>query len=237
MNRVVQIRQSHGLSVDQLAARANISELELTWIERDGVPRLADAIQLMRFFNCECDELFPETERHRETFQGIVNGTVSLKRFWELDLPEFDVDPRFWFLCVRLCGQWQRIYVRSRSVQKIRSVLAVDVDSFLAIESCGYHLVLNCHHISAFELVARKDTNWIKNDPLGERDLSVLFADGGNRKFRFQSPEPIANGLDRLEFVAPSVEPCLEFDDRERFFGLATSAVAMLRTSMSNLRE
>lgn len=238
MNLVTQVRLARSLKMEEVAQGAHVAENEMCWIERGGVPRLLDAVRLAQFFECNCDELFPGTERHRKTFKDISDGKIPLKRQGALDMPEFDVDPRFWFFCVRLCGKWRRIFVRSEAVQRIRSILDVDRDSFLAVDSCGYHIVFNCQHISAYEIVARKDAAWIEHDPLDELVLSVLFADTPDeRKFRFQSPEPLGDVLDPIEFQSPSVESFFEFDDGDRIVGVAPAAVAMMRTSMSNLDE
>ena len=235
MNRLAQIRQFRELEIEELARGTGIAEFELNWIERGGAARLSDAVRLIQFFGCSCGEIFPGTERRREIFERIINGQIPSKLYRELDLPEFDTDPRYWFLCVRIGGLWRRIFIRSGEIRRIRSVLNVDRDSFLLIESCGSIVALNCQHISAYEIVSRAESDWIHADPLQDGDLSVLFLDSPQeQKFEFESHEALVEALDTLEFKAPSVEPYIEFDDADRFVGLAPEGVAMMRISMEN---
>ena len=238
MNRLAQIRQSRELDIEELARGAGIAEFELNWIERGGIARLSDAIRLIQFFGCRCDEIFPETEDRRETFERIIKGQIPSKLYRELDWPEFDTDPRYWFLCVRIGGLWRRIFIRSGEVRRIRSVLNVDRDSFLLVESCGNLVALNCQHVAAYEIVSRAETDWINPEPLQDGDLSVLFLDSPQeQKFEFESHEALVEALDTLEFKAPSVEPYIEFDDADRFVGLAPEGVAMMRISMENILD
>ena len=102
MNRLAQIRQFRELEIEELARGTGIAEFELNWIERGGAARLSDAVRLIQFFGCSCGEIFPGTERRREIFERIINGQIPSKLYRELDLPEFDTDPRYWFLCVRI---------------------------------------------------------------------------------------------------------------------------------------
>ena len=230
MNRLAQIRQSRELDIEELARGAGIAEFELNWIERGGIARLSDAIRLIQFFGCSCDEIFPGTERRREIFERIINGQIPSKLYRELDLPEFDTDPHYWFLCVRIGGLWRRIFIRSGEVRRIRSVLTVDRDSFLLVESCGNLVALNCQHVAAYEIVSRAETDWINPEPLQDGDLSVLFLDSPQeQKFEFESHEALVDALDTLEFKAPSVEPYIEFEDVDRHIGFSPHHVATFR--------
>lgn len=236
MTILTQLRTSRGLTIGELGKGALVSDYELQWIELGGIPRLLDAVRLTQFFNCECDDIFPGTKQHRSTFEGIIAGKIPVKRCRELVMPEFDTDQRFWFFCVRMCGQWRRFYVRSQDLKKIDHVLAVERECFLAVESCGLLIVLNCEHLSAYECVARKDADWVKPDPLDQRDVSVLFADSRREQaFRFQTPSAIGDTLDPVEIATPRAEPFLEFRDGERSLALAAAEVAMMRTSLANL--
>ena len=237
MNLVKRFRKARKLTIAALAEISFVEERELDWIERGGIPRILDAARLARVFECHCDDIFPGTRSYRPALKRILAGKMSETERRSLVMPEFDTDPRFWFLHLRLASHWRHFYVRSNSLEKIDSVLNVDKNSYLLIETCGQQLVLNGQHVAAYKFEARLDASNFEIERFAENEVGVQFCDSDAiEKFRFQAPDAVLNVFEQIEFNAPDSDPYIEFIEEDYRVGLASEAVAMMQTSLSALR-